>query len=95
MIITEFLKLPKYITYEGVEYTPIITHEGYKIYIVYQINSVNKTSPHYDDYEKFGCINFKGSNQSFLIVAQNIETESEFNEAIEFILGFLKINKLI
>lgn len=90
MILTQFLKLPKYVIWEGVEFTPVITHQGYQVYIVYEINSVREDSPHYESYEKFGCINFKGSNQSFLIVVQNISSESEFEEAINYILEFLK-----
>lgn len=94
-LIKEFLRLPKYVQWEDVEFTPKITHEGKQIYIVYEIFSVQRDSKHRSDYDQWGCINFKGSNQSFLIVAQNIETQQEFKQAIDFILKFLKKHNLL
>jgi hypothetical protein len=90
MIIEEFLKLPPFVHYEGIEFTPEIINDGGKeVRLCYKISSVAADSPHKMTVEVHGCwpnnladpVN--PPHQGFLKLYEGIYTDADLIWAIK------------
>lgn len=98
-VVIEFLNLPAFITFEGIEFELKLFKDGDKeSRLVYSIYDVGKGSPHKEMYDEYGCFENRLLNKkrcSFLFLYEGITDENQFLYAILEARKFLLINVLI
>lgn len=99
-LVSLFLKLPPYVSFEGIEFVPkLINNGGKEMRLVYEILSVDADSPHAADIKEHNCFenrlyNPDGGATGFLYLYENIFSEQGLAMAIGNCLGFLDIHGL-
>jgi hypothetical protein len=102
MIIEEFMKLPPYILYEGIEFVPeIINDGGNEARLCYKISTVAADSPHKMIIEVHRCWpnnlcdSVNPPNQGFLKLYEGIYTDADLIWALRDCWRWLVTKNLI
>lgn len=97
-VIKEFLRLPGFVYFEGVEYElKLFNNSRTETRLVYSVYNVMDDSPHKQMWDEYGCIynRLLDRNCSFLFLVEGITNENWFHLAILDTLKFLNKNSLL
>lgn len=95
-VITELLRLPEYVEYQGVQFRFKLFNNQGEIRMVYEIDSIEDDSLHKNQIDKFGCWDnpITGHRASFMLLREGLENENDIFNAIEYFDNFIKQNNL-
>lgn len=85
-IITEFLKLPAFVVFEGIEFElKLFNNNSEESRLVYSFHDIYENSPHNKMWDEYGCFENRLLNNkrcSFLFLYEGITDENQFLYAI-------------
>lgn len=102
MIVEQFLSLPPWITYQGIEFALKIIRNGSEVRLVYAILNVSRDSEHFHSYAQDGtfCNDLvvapaDPSTCTYLLLIENIYCDAELLNAFTRVRRFISLYNLM